>query len=80
MVKIELLSNDAMEMLKNMEKKNLISVKDDDWNNDPYVIKGSGKKYPKGYFAGILKLSPEKRAEWDNYIKESRNEWERSIV
>ena len=78
MVTIELLNKDAMEMLRSMEEKNLISVKDDDW--DPYIIKGSGKKYPKGYFSGILKWSPDKLAEFDNYIKESRNEWERNIV
>ena len=80
MVTIELLNKDAMEMLKNMEEKNMISVKDDDWN--PYIRKPE-KTYPEGLakrFYGSLKMSPERMNEILNDIQESRNEWERSIV
>jgi hypothetical protein len=65
---IDVLNKDAVRLLQNMERENLIRLQ-------PQEI----DKKPSKRFAGSLHLSDEEYRSFQTYLTNSRNEWERNI-
>lgn len=66
---IDVLDNGAVSLLKEMEQKHLIRLQ-------PQAKKGSNLAER---FAGSLHLSESEYHDFQRYLTDSRNEWERTI-
>jgi hypothetical protein len=72
-VTVEVIHDGVFNLLSDMERLNLIRV-----NTPAKNAAGSGEKL-SSRFAGALKLSNTKYEEYQNALKEGRNEWTRDI-
>jgi hypothetical protein len=70
---IDLIDSGAMNLLRDMERLNLIHV-----NTPPSKYAAPGSKLSER-FAGALRLSGQKYAVFQDKLREGRNEWERDI-
>ena len=70
-VTVDLIDSAALDLLRDMERRNLIRV------NPPENTGPKGRLSER--FAGTLHLSDEKYAEFQTALREGRAEWERDI-
>jgi hypothetical protein len=70
---IDLIDTGALNLLRDMERLNLIRV------NPPEKTTAEPKGKLSERFAGALHLSDEKYAEFQNALRKGRTEWERDI-
>jgi hypothetical protein len=75
---IDLIDSGALNLLRDMERRNLIRVNPPE--NTAAAPEGSlsGRDLSRR-FAGALRLSAEKYAAFQNALQEGRSEWERDI-
>ncbi|MDR0864440.1 MAG: hypothetical protein LBO74_05850 [Candidatus Symbiothrix sp.] len=72
-ITIDIIDNGALRFLRDMEFLKLIQVRKPVVKEKKKALKLSEK------FAGALHLSDEQYADFQTYIKEGRDEWERNI-
>lgn len=72
-VMIEVINNGALNLLSDMERLNLIRL------NIPSNTKFTYKEKLSKQYAGALKLSDAIYEAYQNYLRESRDEWGRNI-
>jgi hypothetical protein len=70
---LDLIDSDALDLLRDMERRNLIRV------NSPDKAAPAPKGSLSKRFAGALHLSAEKHAAFQAALRKSRDQWERDI-
>jgi hypothetical protein len=70
---VDLIDSDALDLLRDMERRNLIRV------NPPEKTASPRKGSLSERFAGALQLSTEKYAAFQAALREGRTQWERDV-
>jgi hypothetical protein len=79
---IDLIDSSALDLLRDMERDNLIRVNPPDFiveeTPPPYATEGGrSKQAVSRRFAGALHLSAERHAAFQSALQKGRDEWER---